>query len=127
MKMVGCSSKSQCSIMPASSTTLRSCTSPQRPRTPGERKRADQVLRLQLQLLLRLTDQAQHGPHAGTVVDAAFLDLFQFRVDLGQRVADGCDQRAQFLLPPREIDGGFLVDVANFLVGELDELVSARS
>ena len=32
---VCCSSKSQCSIMPASSTTRFNCSSPQRPRTPG--------------------------------------------------------------------------------------------
>ena len=32
-----CSSKSQCSVMPAISTTLRSCSSPQRPRVWGRR------------------------------------------------------------------------------------------
>src|SRR3954449_8089420 len=34
----GCSTKSQCSSSPATSTTRRSCTSPQRPRTCGVRR-----------------------------------------------------------------------------------------
>ena len=34
---VTCSSKSQCSSIPAISTTRRSCNSPQRPRVWGER------------------------------------------------------------------------------------------
>ena len=35
---VTCSSKSQCSSMPAISTTRRSCSSPHRPRVWGERR-----------------------------------------------------------------------------------------
>ncbi len=38
MLLVGCSVKSQCSSMPAASTTRRSCSSPQRPRTCGARR-----------------------------------------------------------------------------------------
>ena len=89
-------------------------------------QRTSQVLRFQLQLLLRLADQAQHGPHAGAVVHAILLNLFQFGIDLEQRVLDRRDQRPQLLLAPGQVDGGFLVDVADLLVGELDELVGAR-
>ena len=50
---VVCSSKSQCSSMPASSTTRRSCISPQRPRTAGALQRAHQAAGRVAQLLLR--------------------------------------------------------------------------
>ena len=42
-RVVGCSSKSQCSSIPAISITRRSWISPQRPRTCGARERVDEV------------------------------------------------------------------------------------
>ena len=47
-----CSSKSQCSAIPAALTALRSVISPQRPLVCGDRKRSDQVPGLFLQLLV---------------------------------------------------------------------------
>jgi len=44
-----CSTKSQCSSIPASSTTRRVAIRPRRPRTRGDHKRLDQIGRLALQ------------------------------------------------------------------------------
>ena len=49
MSTWACSVKSQCSDMPASSTTRRSVSSPQRPRTSGRRSAVDEIAGLALQ------------------------------------------------------------------------------
>ena len=51
---VTCSSKSQCSSMPAASTARRSVISPQRPRCLGRPQRGHQVARPLRQLLVPL-------------------------------------------------------------------------
>ena len=54
-----------------------------------------------------------------------FSTSFSFASTWTQRVPDRRDQRAELLLPPRQIDGGFAVDVADLLIGQLQEFIGA--
>ncbi len=92
---------------------------------PRRAQGAHQALRFLLQLLLGVADQVEQRLHARAVVDARLFDLFQLRVYLDERVPDWRDERAELLLPPRQIDRGFAVHIADLLIGQLQEFIRA--
>ena len=99
---VGCSTKSQCSSMPASSTTRLSCSSPQRPRTVGWRIA---LARLAVSLCtcgscvsVRLRSCSLS---ARVRVDARALDLAELAVDIRQRLFDRLHERVDGFLRAR--------------------------
>ena len=67
----------------------------------------------------------ERGPDAGGVADALPLDFVQLDADLRERVADRRDQRIELLVTLAEIGRGFLVHVADLLIGELQEFIGA--
>ena len=111
--------------MPASSTTRRSCISPQRPRTTRRAQRATRFCVRVAQLLLSLSRVA--------AISVLSVALVSTRVALARRracgrpcdkrVANRLDQLVERLLPPIDLPDGILLDVAELLVGELEELL----
>jgi hypothetical protein len=53
------------------------------------------------------------------------LDLFQLRVDLDERVPDRRDQRAELLLARVRSIARLAMDVADLLIGQLQEFIGA--
>ena len=92
---------------------------------PGERRARTSVLRFHLELLLRLPHGAEQRSQRGGVVDTVLVGLGQCRGHLREGVPDGRDHRVERLLALTELRGGGAVDVADLLVGELEELAAA--
>ena len=90
-------------------------------------QRADQVLGLEPQLLLRQPDLFEQRLQLRRVGGVVPIAVLQRRPELRQRVLDGRDQRVERLLALAEIGRRFLVDVADLLIGQLQELVGARA
>ena len=78
--------------MPASSTTRRSCNSPQRPAHPWRAERLDEVGGLALQSNLRFGQAAHLLRQAAVRLDARLLDLADLRVEFLQRLAHRLDE-----------------------------------
>ena len=97
-----CSWKSQWSSMPAISTTRRSCSSPQRPRTCGARS-----ARTRLPASVRSSPCASAMPEllasAGVRALARLLQLPQLPVELPQAVAHRREQLGDALLAPLQV------------------------
>ena len=74
--------------MPASSTTRRSCISPQRPRTSGRAQRPHEILRLAAQPLLLLVELLQQRRDLALRVQAIAIAFAELLIDLRERVAD---------------------------------------
>ena len=89
----------------------------------GRAQRLDEALRFALEFLIGHLHGFERGPDAGGVADALPLDFVQLDADLRQRVADRRDQRIELLVTLAEIGGGFLVHVADLLIGELQEFI----
>ena len=128
---VTCSSKSQCSSMPASSTTRRSCDLPPAPAHGRRPERGHQAAGRVAQLLLRRGD----GLHllADGAVGRAALQLHRphLRVHLLQRFPDRPDHPFDRLLlrelPRLQLGRRLLANRAKFLAGERQEILLARA
>ena len=120
---VTCSSKSQCSSIPAISTTRRSCSSPQRPAGLGRAQRGDQVAGLLLQLVVR-GGQVLHLLGQGGVGPLP-LDLEPLHplLVLAELLADGLEQLLDGLLPLGQLPVGGLAGLVELGVGQLEELL----
>ena len=93
-----CSSKSQCSIIPAASTARRSVISPQRPRVCGRAQRRHQVPRLLLQLLVPEVQRRHPLAEAGVGTLALDLHLLEAALVARQRLAERVQQLRDRLL-----------------------------
>ncbi len=118
-----CSSKSQCSSMPAISTTRRSWISPQRPRVWGERRA---VTRLRVSLLELLVSQVELGQLLAQPLVGALpiqLDLPQPELVARQRLAQRVEQLRDGLLALGEVALGRRAGLVEFRVGQGQELL----
>ena len=82
----GCSTKSQCSSRPATSTTRRSCTSPHRPRTCGVRSAVTSAAVSWLELRRGLADRAHLLAELAVRGGPVALDAGQQPVQVVQRL-----------------------------------------
>src|SRR5664280_2319104 len=115
---VTCSSKSQCSSMPAISTTRRSCSSPQRPRG------GDQVAGLLLQLVVRGREVLHLFGERRVRPLALDLEALHPRLVLAQLLADRLEQLLDGLLALGQLPVGRLAGLVELGVGQLKELVA---
>ena len=120
---VTCSSKSQCSSMPAISTTRRSCSSPQRPRVCGDRSA---VTRLRVSFCSWSCEvdrcficsvRVAVGPLA------LHLEALHPLLVLPQLLADGLQELLDGLLTLGQLALGRLAGLVELGVGELEELL----
>ncbi len=120
--VVTCCSKSQCSTIPAISTTRRSCISPQRPRVAGRAQRRHQVARLGLQLVLGLGERPDLLAEPGVGLLALELEEPQPLLVAAELLAQRGEQLLDGLGALVEIAARRLLGVAHAGVGQLQEL-----
>ena len=114
-------SKSQCSSIPAISTTRRSCISPQAPRACGRRERPHEGVGLGLELLRRHRGQA-HRLHQGGVRGDPGLVVVDDRLGhLAERLLDRRDELLHLGSLLGELAGLDLLAGLEPLVGEGEE------
>ena len=118
---VCCSSKSQCSSMPASSTTRFSCSSPQRPRTPGRLSASTRRARFGAQVLARRVERRDplHQLRAG--LDAPALGVLDLAIDLIERLRHRREQILDRLLARVDVGGRFGARFAQPRFGEIEK------
>ena len=120
---VTCSSKSQCSSMPAISTTRRSCSSPHLPRVWGDRRRGDQVAGLLLQVVVGDRQRPHLLGEGGVGLLALDLESLHPLLVLAELIADGLQQLLDGHLPLGQLPFGGLPRLVQLGVGQLEELL----
>ena len=121
--VVCCSSKSQCSAMPAAFTALRSVISPQRPRVCGDRSAVTRFLVSFCSCSWPTCSAATRSFKRGVRALALRLHVPQPLLVAGQGLAQRVEQLCDRLLALREIALGGRADLVELGIGQGEELL----
>ena len=119
--IVCCSSKSQCSSIPASSMTRFSCSSPQRPRTPGRLSASTSRPVWLRRSWPVVSSDAMRCDQRRARLDAAAFGLLDLAVDLLQRFRHRREQVLDRLFAGVDIGGRFSARLAQPRFGEIEK------
>ena len=118
---VCCSSKSQCSSIPASSTTRLSCSSPQRPRTPGRLSASTRRRVSVVQVLARRVERGDALHQLRAALDAAPLGVLDLAVHVLERFLQRREQILDRFLPRVDVGGRLAARLAQPGFGQIAE------
>ena len=123
---VCCSSKSQCSTMPASSMTRFSCSSPQRPRTPGRFSASTRRFVSACRSLPVAVERRDSLHQLGARLHAAPFGFLDLAIDVVERLGHRLEQVFDRLLARVDVGGGLGAGSREARFGQMQERFVVR-